>query len=148
MNDSNRSGQWGYIICTLAFRHVHVSPARVSCSAVCMCVSVCAYVRSYHLSLPVILSVSPAGVWGLDDYHCLIYVWGSSQLLLHPDFTPRDIHDAQRPLTTCIWKAYKPSSALNALHPSMRHRPCCSPSASSVTGRRSRMACISCTLER
>ena len=59
-----------------------------------MCVSVCAYVRSYHLSLPVILSVSPAGVWGLDDYHCLIYVWGSSQLLLHPDFTPRDIHDA------------------------------------------------------
>ena len=23
----------------------------------------------------------PHGVWGLDDYHCLIYVWGSFQVL-------------------------------------------------------------------
>ena len=32
-------------------------------------------------------------MWGLDDYQCLIFVWGASQLLQHPDTVPKDIHD-------------------------------------------------------
>mmetsp|Transcript_13607 Transcript_13607/g.20407 ORF Transcript_13607/g.20407 Transcript_13607/m.20407 type:complete len:226 (+) Transcript_13607:460-1137(+) len=34
------------------------------------------------------------GVWGLDDYHCLIFVWGSAQLVDHSEITPKSVRDS------------------------------------------------------
>ena len=41
----------------------------------------------------VLTTCSSHGVWGLDDYHCLVFLWGSAQLVNNSDeLLPSSVH--------------------------------------------------------
>lgn len=44
------------------------------------------------------------GVWGLDDYHFLPFLFGAAQLATHPHMKPTSVHN--RDLVECYWQKY------------------------------------------
>lgn len=44
------------------------------------------------------------GVWGLDDYHFLPFLFGAAQLSTHPHMKPTLVHN--RELVECYWQKY------------------------------------------